>query len=209
MRRWTIWLVDVCVKTYLKTEVPDDEPWLQLVLPRAWEALIVCFVLCWRLFRGCLIIFRVDRAQLTVQSCIKYWSPGRHDFALTGFPLVLLLLLSHTDWDPLAIVIFYLLHSSLRVLRHRVCNITEAPTLFCVWSNNNQQHCLNKIQIRSKCLTCASRIQSCFDGKAHVGARTDKLTFLSHDEALFNRTNFWEYLSQSFIRGRSWQPVDE
>lgn len=41
------------------------------------------------------------------------------------------------------------------------------------------------------------------------GQEPTKLTFLSHHEALFNRTDFWEYLSQSFIRGRSWQPVDE
>lgn len=63
---------------------------------------------------------------------------------LTGFPLVLLLLLCDTDGDPLAVVIFDLLHSSLRVLRHRVCDITEAPTLFCVWflqRRNNKQQC--------------------------------------------------------------------
>lgn len=35
------------------------------------------------------------------------------------------------------------------------------------------------------------------------------LTFLSHHEALFHRTNFGEYFSQPFIRGRIWQPVDE
>lgn len=65
------------------------------------------------------------------QSCIKY-SLVSGDFALTCFSLVLLLLLCDTDGDPLAIVILDLLHGSLRVLRHRVRDITEAPAFFCV-----------------------------------------------------------------------------